>query len=147
MKIAISTDGSSVSAHFGRCPSFTILEVEGGKLKSRDLIANPGHHPGYLPEFLKSKEVECIVAGGMGMRARGLFDESGIQTILGVSGSINNIVSKIVEGKLSGGESLCRPGDGKDYGIPRTEAVIEGRQYSGRRKEGQTGDNKKKNSK
>jgi len=28
MKIAISTDAGFVSAHFGRCPSFTIAEIE-----------------------------------------------------------------------------------------------------------------------
>ena len=28
MKIAISTDGDFVSAHFGRCPSFTIVDIE-----------------------------------------------------------------------------------------------------------------------
>ena len=30
MRIAISTDGSSVSGHFGRCPSFTIVDIEDG---------------------------------------------------------------------------------------------------------------------
>ena len=32
MKIAISTDAGFVSAHFGRCPSFTIAEIEEGKV-------------------------------------------------------------------------------------------------------------------
>ena len=49
MKIAISTDGGYVSAHFGRCPSFTIMEVEDSKLVGKEEIDNPGHHPGFLP--------------------------------------------------------------------------------------------------
>ena len=52
MKIAISTDGNYVSAHFGRCPSFTIAEIQDSKIIKKELIDNPGHHPGYLPEFL-----------------------------------------------------------------------------------------------
>ena len=32
MKIAISTDGDFVSAHFGRCPEYTILDIENGKV-------------------------------------------------------------------------------------------------------------------
>ena len=32
MKIAISTDGQYVSPHFGRCPTFTILEIENNKV-------------------------------------------------------------------------------------------------------------------
>ena len=40
MKAAISTDGGFVSAHFGRCPSFTIVEMEDGQVKSTDEIAS-----------------------------------------------------------------------------------------------------------
>ena len=57
MKIAISTEGDFVSPHFGRCPSFTILEIEGNKLGKREIIDNPGLYPGFLPEFLKEKGV------------------------------------------------------------------------------------------
>ena len=31
MRIAISTDGRYVSPHFGRCPSFTLVDIENGK--------------------------------------------------------------------------------------------------------------------
>ena len=69
MKIAISTDGDLVSAHFGRCPSFTIVVFESDKIISKHTIDNPGHHPGFLPQFLKEKGVNAIIAGGMGQRA------------------------------------------------------------------------------
>jgi predicted Fe-Mo cluster-binding NifX family protein len=83
MRVAISTDGDVVSAHFGRCPYFTILELEDGNVIKKEVIENPGHQPGYIPKFLHQRDVECIVAGGMGMRARDFFAEEGIQTILG----------------------------------------------------------------
>jgi len=121
MKIAISTDGNLVSSHFGRCPSFTILTIENGKLASREIIDNPGHHPGFLPEFLSKKGVECIVAGGMEQRALMLFAEKGIKDILGISGSIDEVVDKIIKGTLEGGESLCSPGAGRGYGLDKTE--------------------------
>ncbi len=79
MKIAISTDGDQVSAHFGRCPSFTLIEVEDGKVKDREVISNPGHHPGFLPQFFHENGVEYIIAGGAGQRAQGLFAERGIK--------------------------------------------------------------------
>lgn len=31
MRIAISTDGKYVSQHFGRCPSYTLVDIENGK--------------------------------------------------------------------------------------------------------------------
>lgn len=120
MKIAISTDGNLVSAHFGRCPCFTIVEFEGNKVISKHTIDNPGHHPGFLPQFLKEKGVNVIVAGGMGQRAQILFNESGIKAIMGVSGKIDEVVKQTAEGKLQGGESLCQPGAGKGYGVEKT---------------------------
>ena len=121
MRIAISTDGNFVSAHFGRCPSFTILEIQNDKVVSRTVIDNPGHHPGFLPQFLSQNGVNAIVAGGMGQRALGLFAEAGIEVVVGVSGRLDEVVDKIITGTLEGGESLCRPGSGKGYGIEKTE--------------------------
>ena len=121
MKMAISTDGRYVSAHFGRCPQFTIIKVEDGELVGKEVIDNPGHHPGFLPQFLRERGVSCIIAGGMGMRATQLFDQAGIQTIVGITGEIDEVIDQILKGTLKGGESLCRPGSGKGYGVEKTE--------------------------
>ena len=121
MKVAISTDNGHVSSHFGRCPEFTFIEIEDNKLVSGETILNPGHHPGYLPQFLKNNGVDFIVAGGMGMRARELFKDAGIETILGIEGNIDEVKDKILNGTLKGGENICKPGLGKGYGIEKTE--------------------------
>lgn len=121
MKIAISTDGTIVSAHFGRCPSFTIIDIKDGKLINRELIANPGHHPGFLPQFLHDKGVNYIIAGGMGQRASGLFSEQNIQTIVGIGGTIDEVIDKLLKGTLEGSENICSPGSGRGYGLDRTE--------------------------
>ena len=106
-KVAISTDGDQVAAHFGRCQAYTIVEIGDGAIRSRQLIVNPGHEPGFLPGYLAQRGVTCIVAGGMGPRAQGLFDQHGIETIVGVSGGIEEIVQALLRGELEGGESLC----------------------------------------
>ncbi len=121
MRIAISTDGNFVSAHFGRCPYFTILEIEGNKLIKKELIENPGHQPGFLPEFLKQKGVECIIAGGMGQRAAGLFAKLGIKTIVGATGRVDDVIDQILRDTLKSKESLCKPGSGKCYGLDKSE--------------------------
>lgn len=107
MKIAISTDHGYVSAHFGRCVSYTILEISEGKILSREEIPNPGHQPGFLPQFLSEKGVNCIIAGGMGPRAQGLFAQKNIDTITGIQGSIDEIVDKFLNQELEAGEDLC----------------------------------------
>ena len=121
MRVAISADGDSVSEHFGRCPSYTIVDVEDGKVGKKEVVANPGHMPGAIPQFLHDKGVECIIAGGMGARAVGFFDEFGIKPIVGVQGRIDDIIEKLIKGELKGGESLCSPGVGKSYGIDKEE--------------------------
>jgi predicted Fe-Mo cluster-binding NifX family protein len=121
MKIAIATDGNYVSAHFGRCPSYTIVDIDNGKVINKEVIDNPGHQPGFIPQFLHKKKVECIIAGGMGRRAIDLFNEYGIQTIVGVTGEIDTVINQIIEGTLKGGESLCKPGAGKGYGLDKSQ--------------------------
>jgi predicted Fe-Mo cluster-binding NifX family protein len=125
MRIAISTDGDSVSPHFGRCPSFTIVDIEDSNIIKKETIDNPGHHPGFLPQFLRERDVNYIIAGGMGQRAVQLFAQQGIEIIVGISGTIDDVIQKIVNGTLKGGESLCKPGAGKGYGVDKTECEHE----------------------
>ena len=121
MKVAISTDGEYVSAHFGRCPTFTIVEIEGENIQSKELVENPGHQPAFLPQYLSEKGVSCIIAGGMGRRAEALFAEKSIQALVGVTGRVSEVIGKLISGTLEGGESLCRPGSGRGYGIDKSE--------------------------
>lgn len=121
MRIAISTDGEFVSAHFGRCPSFTLVDISDGKMVRKEVLANPGHEPGFIPQFLHEKGAQCIVCGGMGARATVFFDDLGIDVVLGVDGRVTDAIRKLEEGSLKGGASLCKPGDGKGYGIEKTE--------------------------
>ena len=121
MKIAVSTDGELVSAHFGRCPEFTILDIDGGKVTSKEVVRNPGHEPGRIPQFLHDKGVQLIVCGGMGMRAKMIFEELGIKSVVGVTGKVDEAALKLASGALEGGESLCSPGAGKGYGVEKSE--------------------------
>jgi predicted Fe-Mo cluster-binding NifX family protein len=121
MKVAISIDGDYVSAHFGRCPSFTIVEIEGDKVVGRESVENPGHQPAFLPQYLSDKGASCIIAGGMGRRAEVLFAEKGIDTMVGVTGRVDEVIERLVSKRLEGGESLCRPGAGRGYGVEKSK--------------------------
>lgn len=115
MKIAISTDQGHVSAHFGRCPSYTILEIKEGQIQSREEIPNPGHQPGFLPQYLSERGVNCIIAGGMGPRAQSLFSQKNIETIIGVQGTIDEVIQKLINQELESGEDLCDHGPGMSH--------------------------------
>ena len=112
MKIAISTEDGYVAAHFGRCAKYTIVDIEDNRISQKEEIDNPGHQPGFLPEFLSARGVDLIIAGGMGPRAQGLFAQKNIQTIIGVQGPVDEVIEKYIQGQLESGEDLCDHGNG-----------------------------------
>lgn len=121
MKIAISTDLEKVSEHFGRCPEFTILEIEDNKIKNKKIIKNPGHATGFLPKYFKEQGVSCVIAGGAGFRAQELFEQFGIKLITGIQGEITEVINLFIKGNLEQGEDSCNPGKGKGYGIKKED--------------------------
>ncbi len=118
MKVAISTDQGYVSAHFGRCQSYTIVEIEDGRILNKGEISNPGHQPGFLPEYLSAKAVNCIIAGGMGPRAQSLFAQKNIETIIGVQGPVDEIIEKFLAQEIEAGEDLCDHQHGREAHSP-----------------------------
>ncbi|NMB27462.1 MAG: dinitrogenase iron-molybdenum cofactor [Tissierellia bacterium] len=107
MKIAIASEGKKVSGHFGHCEGFTMYEVEGDKVLSSEFIPNPGHKPGFLPVFLKEKGADVIISGGMGGTAQQLFDDNGIQVVVGAEGDCDGVVEDYLNGKLKSTGSVC----------------------------------------
>lgn len=116
MKIAIAIDCNFVSAHFGKCQEFLIADVRGSKLINTHRIPNPGHAPGTVTEFLRSKGIQRIICGGIGSKAMELFNSYGVQVIAGVTGNVYDALESFKNGTIiANGKSLCVPGTGKDY--------------------------------
>ncbi|MGH4052651.1 MAG: P-loop NTPase [Clostridium sp.] len=107
MKIAVASEGENVSGHFGFCEGFTIYDVEKATGSNKEFVKNPGHKPGYLPVFLKELNVNIIIAGGMGETAQQLFNENGIEVVVGVQGLCNDAVQKYIDGELKSTGSVC----------------------------------------
>ncbi len=122
MKIAISTDNGSVSEHFGRCPQFTLVDIKDNKVERKETIDNPGHDTaGSLPEYFHEKGVDTVIAGGAGPRAVDFFRQYNINLITGITGTIDEVITRVTEGKLESKDSTCNPGAGKGYGIRKED--------------------------
>lgn len=52
MKIAVASEQDKVAGHFGHCINFNIYEARGSEIINSESIPNPGHKPGFLPNFL-----------------------------------------------------------------------------------------------
>lgn len=101
MRIALARNGDQLADHFGRCEGYEIVDIADSEVIERQSVPNPGHEPGVLPKMLSEMEASCVIAGGMGPRAQALFAESGIETITGVSGSLNEIIEAFAWGRLT----------------------------------------------
>lgn len=107
MKIAIATEGTNVSAHFGKCEHFTIAEIENSNVKSKVVVNTMGNQHGLLPAFLASHNVNLVIAGGMGEGARQNLISKGIEIITGASGNIDEAINSFLSGGLKSNNTGC----------------------------------------
>lgn len=108
MKIAVASEKDMVTQHFGHCENFNIFEVENKEIVKSESIANPGHRPGFLPNYLNQLDVDVVISGGMGGGAIDLFNQCGIEVITGASGSAQVAVQSYLEGNLKSTGSVCQ---------------------------------------
>jgi predicted Fe-Mo cluster-binding NifX family protein len=118
MRIAFSTDTdrgmeSLISDHFGRCPYYVIVDLEGDQVSQVQAVSNPflhQHQPGNIPDFINQKGAQVIVSGGMGRRAYGFFQQHGIQVATGAKGMVDSALQDYLNGALFEGEPTCGGG-------------------------------------
>lgn len=107
MKIAVASDKGMVTEHFGHCESFWIYDAENGKITGSKSVANPGHRPGFLPNYLNDLGVNVIISGGMGGGAIAIFNEKNIEVIVGASGIAREAAEAYLKGALKSTGSVC----------------------------------------
>ncbi len=115
MRIVVSSDSnrkldSSVSHHFGRCPYFTVVDIEENEIINVESVENPyfnAHSPGQVPAFIKELDADVMLAGGMGRRAISIFENFEIRCSSGAAGSVRSAVNHYIAGSLPGA-SPCR---------------------------------------
>jgi predicted Fe-Mo cluster-binding NifX family protein len=130
MRIAVSADSkqgldSVVSPHFGRCPHFILVEVDGTELKHVQEVNNPfyGHHqPGQVPGLIASLDASVMLTGGMGSRAIMFFQQYGIEGVTGAYGTVRQSVERYLGGQLKGA-APCK--ESQDHGHAEMPADME----------------------
>jgi len=107
MKIAVASEKNQVTQHFGHCINFNIFEEENGCIKEEISIDNPGHRPGFLPNYLNDLGVNVIISGGMGGGAVDIFNQHNIEVIVGASGDARQAADAYLRGDLESTGSVC----------------------------------------
>ncbi len=110
MKIAIPLADGKLTAHFGHCGQFAVVEVdpESKAIHSQVVLDPPPHEPGVLPAWLAEQGVSLVIAGGMGQRAQMLFGEKNIDVIVGAPVETpETLVADYLAGTLQTGANVC----------------------------------------
>lgn len=107
MKIVVAAMGKTVAGHFGHCESFIFFETEEGRIISEKAVPNPGHRPGFLPNFLADNGANVIISGGMGGGAVEIFNERNVEVIVGAEGDARAAAEAYIKGELVSTGSVC----------------------------------------
>ena len=110
MKIAVPTHSGQLCMHFGHCEVFTIIEIdeETKTIKGKEELTPPPHEPGVLPKWLSEQKANVIIAGGMGSRARDLFEQYNIKVVVGSTETDpEKAALAYVNGSLETGINAC----------------------------------------
>lgn len=125
MRIAVSAQDDRgldgvVAYHFGRCPFYVFVDVEGQRIADVNVMANPyynKHQPNKVPYFIQQQGAQVMVAGGMGRRAIQLFDRMNIDTHSGAAGTIRRVVQRVTDGQLTGAAPCRERSKGEPSGL------------------------------
>ncbi len=108
MKFAIPLAEGKLTAHFGHCQQFAVLDVENNEIVQQAYLTPPPHEPGVLPRWLNDLGANVIIAGGIGNRAISLFNEAGIKVMTGASvDNPEKLVMNYLSSSLETGENAC----------------------------------------
>jgi len=108
-----------ISAHFGHCAMFTLVQVQDGRVGDVTVLPNEGHeHGGCMAPvmLLKQHEVEALVAGGMGMRPLAGFQQVGIKVYhTGNAGTVGEAIELMAANRCQefGEAQTCAGGGGE----------------------------------
>ena len=127
MKIAaVTEDGTTISAHFGRAPFYAVVSIEDGKVVSREMRDKLGHaqFAGQEPEASHEpdprghgfdptsqdrhvrmvaaiSDCEVLLARGMGAGAYESMKQAGIRPVVTDLESIDDAVASLLAGTLA----------------------------------------------
>jgi predicted Fe-Mo cluster-binding NifX family protein len=105
MKICVPTIGDKgldeyISEHFGRAPTFTIIDLKTNEVK---VLPNRGEHmggTGHMPQILADEGINAVLCSGLGPRAINMFEQLGVEVYVGAFGTVRETIQAWQEGRL-----------------------------------------------
>lgn len=100
MKIAVTYNEGEIFQHFGHSEKFKLYDVEDGKIVSSEIVDTNGSGHGALAGFLKDKNVNVLICGGIGGGAKNALASNNIEIYPGARGNADEQVQSFLSGNL-----------------------------------------------
>ena len=100
MRIAVTYENGEIFQHFGHTEQFKVYDITDGKITSSRVIGTDGFGHGALAGFLSNNGIDALICGGIGGGAQTALANAGIKLYGGVSGSADDAVQSLLDGKL-----------------------------------------------
>lgn len=110
MKIVIPTQDGKLCSHFGHCESFTFVDVNP---QTKEILNIESKIPDegiscQCASWISEQGANIILAGGMGGRPLGIFNQNGVKVVTGCPElPVNDVVTSYLESTLITGENSC----------------------------------------
>lgn len=97
MKICIPTMGVSgmdedICQHFGRAPTFTVIDLDSKDVKVLKNISEHMGGTGLPTETISAEGVQVMIVGGLGPKAVSFFNQAGIEVFVGAAGTVKDAI-------------------------------------------------------
>ena len=122
MRIIIATNQGGlddmVFPAFGRCPTYTIIDIENGEIKETKIEPNqaanmPGGAGIAAAQFVINLEIDAVIGGNFGPNALNVLKQAGIKIYTAFGMKVKDAVQQLIDGKLS---EMATPSAGPGFG-------------------------------
>jgi len=110
MRFAVPVANGKLTQHFGHSRRFALVDVdpEAKTIVGSTIVEAPDHQPGLLPPWLEERGVNVVISGGMGSRAKSLFEALSITVCTGApEESPESLIVDFLNGRLVSREVTC----------------------------------------
>ena len=100
MRIAVTYENGQVFQHFGHTQQFKFYDVGLGRIFHSQVVDTAGSGHGALAGFLRTRQVDVLICGGIGPGAQNALAQAGIKLYGGVSGRADEAVEALINDRL-----------------------------------------------
>ncbi len=111
MKVAVVVKNNRVSEHLGLANQIDLYDINNQDIKLIQRITTQGHQHGGVPVIISGLDVNLVICGHIGEKAKQIFEEKAIKIITGASGKVEDVLTAFINNTLISNDDVCKGHD------------------------------------